>query len=205
MLRSAKPEPALPRFPVSRHGRGQSRREKILWSALRMFREKGFGGVSIDEIGEAAGITGPSVYRHFSSKEEILAAGFELGDDQIFASAQDSLLGVRTQREALQRLIASYVDRATDNADLVAVFMTESRALPQDRELKVRQEQRRYVGQWVEVLRQVRPGLSEQVARALVQAALGIVNAGVQRASEVPATLARETLRSMATGALLKA
>jgi AcrR family transcriptional regulator len=188
-----------------RHRSSQTRREKILWSALRLFRDKGFTAVSIDEIGEAAGIAGPSVYRHFASKEEILAAGFELGDKQIFASAEEALRGARTSRDALKRLTASYVDRASENADLVAVFMTESRALPHERELAVRREQRRYVGRWVEVLREVRPRLSKQEARALVQGAIGIVNAGVQRSGDVSPTVARATLRAMATGALLRA
>jgi AcrR family transcriptional regulator len=203
MLRSAATEPQVPVL-MSRTGggRSRSRREKILWAALALFRERGFAGVSIDEIGDAAGITGPSVYRHFASKEEILGAAFELGDEQILANARDSLETASSPNDALRLLIASYVDRAIENADLIAVYMTEGRWLSPERELAVRRDQRRYVSQWVDVLLQIRPKLSRQDVRALTLAAIGIVNAGVQRPTELSTSEVRETLRAMATGAL---
>ena len=49
-----------------------SSREKILKSALNLFSEKGYDGVGVDLIGENAGIKGPSLYRHFKGKEDIL-------------------------------------------------------------------------------------------------------------------------------------
>lgn len=47
-------------------------RERILNSALTLFAEKGYDGVGVDLIAEKAGLKGPSIYKHFKSKEEIL-------------------------------------------------------------------------------------------------------------------------------------
>ena len=52
-------------------------RERILASALKLFSEKGYAGVSVDQIAEAVGIKGPALYNHFKGKESILNA---LGD-----------------------------------------------------------------------------------------------------------------------------
>ena len=49
-----------------------STRDKILYAALTLFSEKGYDGVGVDLIGENAGIKGPSLYRHFKGKEDIL-------------------------------------------------------------------------------------------------------------------------------------
>ena len=49
------------------------RRQAILDHAKRLFAASGFRAVSIEEIGAGAGISGPAVYRHFGSKEDILA------------------------------------------------------------------------------------------------------------------------------------
>ena len=49
-----------------------STREKILKSALNMFSEKGYDGVGVDLIAEKCGLKGPSIYKHFKGKEEIL-------------------------------------------------------------------------------------------------------------------------------------
>lgn len=47
-------------------------RERILDSALSLFAERGYDGVGVDLIAEKAGLKGPSLYKHFKGKEEIL-------------------------------------------------------------------------------------------------------------------------------------
>ncbi len=47
-------------------------KQKVLESALTLFSEKGYDGTGVDELAERAGIKGPSVYRHYTSKESIL-------------------------------------------------------------------------------------------------------------------------------------
>jgi AcrR family transcriptional regulator len=49
------------------------RRAQLLAVTARLFAERGFHGVSIEDIGAAAGISGPGVYRHFPSKDALLA------------------------------------------------------------------------------------------------------------------------------------
>ncbi|MFC9425445.1 TetR/AcrR family transcriptional regulator [Streptomyces sp. NPDC056987] len=50
-----------------------TRREQILKQAARLFAERGFHGVGVDEIGAAVGISGPGLYRHFAGKDAMLA------------------------------------------------------------------------------------------------------------------------------------
>ena len=47
------------------------RRQEILEIAARLFAKRGFDGVSVREIADAAGIMGGSLYHHFASKKEI--------------------------------------------------------------------------------------------------------------------------------------
>lgn len=49
-------------------------KDRILDSALTLFSEKGYDGVGVDLIAENAGIKGPSLYKHFKGKEDILDA-----------------------------------------------------------------------------------------------------------------------------------
>ncbi len=50
--------------------RGGSR-EAIVEAATRLFLERGFGSVSMDELAEAAGLARRTLYNQFASKEEI--------------------------------------------------------------------------------------------------------------------------------------
>lgn len=52
-------------------------KDRILESALTLFSEKGYDGVGVDLIAENAGIKGPSLYKHFKGKEDILDALIE--------------------------------------------------------------------------------------------------------------------------------
>lgn len=52
-------------------------KDRILDSALTLFSEKGYDGVGVDLIAEKAGIKGPSLYKHFRGKEDILNALIE--------------------------------------------------------------------------------------------------------------------------------
>jgi TetR/AcrR family transcriptional regulator, transcriptional repressor for nem operon len=48
-------------------------RERILTTAAQLFRERGFSGIGVDALGEAAGMTHGSLYSQFGSKERLAA------------------------------------------------------------------------------------------------------------------------------------
>ena len=52
-------------------------KERILHQALRLFSQKGYDAVSVEQIAIAVGIKAPSLYKHFKSKQEIFDAIFE--------------------------------------------------------------------------------------------------------------------------------
>ena len=67
-------------------------KDRILDSALTLFSEKGYDGVGVDLIAENAGIKGPSLYKHFKGKEDILDALIEKAESyyqQNFGTAQN--------------------------------------------------------------------------------------------------------------------
>jgi TetR/AcrR family transcriptional regulator, transcriptional repressor for nem operon len=49
-------------------------RERVVNSAARLFREKGFDGVGVADLMRAAGLTHGGFYNHFASKDELSAA-----------------------------------------------------------------------------------------------------------------------------------
>ena len=57
--------------------KNETTKERILNSALTLFAEKGYDGVGVDLIAEKSGLKGPSIYKHFKSKEEILTVLME--------------------------------------------------------------------------------------------------------------------------------
>ena len=70
--------------------------------ASALFAEHGFGGVSMDDIAKASGITKPMLYAYFDSKEGLFAACAQVAGEQL----RDQLREVSERRElaADQRL-----------------------------------------------------------------------------------------------------
>ena len=65
--------------------RPSNRRELILDAAVELFHRRGYHATSVDDIGQAVDVSGPAIYRHFSSKEEILVEAIKLAADEVHA------------------------------------------------------------------------------------------------------------------------
>ncbi len=144
--------------------------------AAELFAEKGFHGVSIAELGAACGFSGPALYRHFRSKDAVLA--------EMLVSISDELLTVGRQRvreagspvEALHALIDWHVTFALDHKALIVVQDRDWAVLPIEAREKVRETQRKYVEVWVKQLRAIDTDLTPKQARASVHATFGLLN-----------------------------
>ncbi|MET8856316.1 MULTISPECIES: TetR/AcrR family transcriptional regulator [unclassified Streptomyces] len=162
-----------------------TRREQILREAARLFAERGFHGVGVDEIGAAVGISGPGLYRHFAGKDAMLAellvgiSGQLLtgGRRRVAEARAGSGGGVERGAEGLlDSLIEGHIDFALDDRPLITLHDRElDRLRDSDRKL-VRQLQRQYVELWVEVVREVYPDLVEPAARSAVHSVFGLLN-----------------------------
>ncbi|MFI1018773.1 TetR/AcrR family transcriptional regulator [Streptomyces sp. NPDC020965] len=157
-------------------GLAVSRREEILIEAIRLFDERGFQSVSTDDIGEAAGASGPSIYKHFPTKTDLLVAAVVRGGEQRRTGTASALAGNGTPRETLERLLRSYIEFARGQSHLIALLIGELDQLPENQRRAARQAQRDYLALWVRLLDQVRPGLDPAEARIVVSAVLNVVD-----------------------------
>lgn len=157
-----------------------TRRDEILDAAAQLFDERGYTSVGVDDIGAAVGITGPSVYRHFSSKLAILlgigqrsAMSLEAGVLAAYATTSDPA-------KILALLVDSYVSNITTAPDLSVSFRSSAVLEGQPEAIELVDLQRRYVGRWIELLSGIEPDLSVAESAISVHAALAIVNDAVQ-------------------------
>lgn len=151
-----------------------ARREIILAESVRLFRLRGYHDVNIELIGQAAGINASSVYRYFPAKADILAAAFYRASERVTETTAAALSGARDDRDALRRMIESYVDLTFERSDLVTVYLAENNNLPENDRHELRKVQRLHVEEWVRLLTAVRPRLVPAEARVLTHAALNL-------------------------------
>jgi AcrR family transcriptional regulator len=68
-----------------------ARRELIAEAALRLFAERGYHGVSLDEVASEAGVTKPVVYDHAISKADLYSGLLERQHDELLAHVVQEL------------------------------------------------------------------------------------------------------------------
>jgi AcrR family transcriptional regulator len=91
------------------------RRRQLLDSALDVFAARGFHGASMNDVAEAAGVTKPVLYQHFTSKRNLFVelledVGSRLGT--LIAKATES---AESPRDRVERGFVAYFRWIDDN------------------------------------------------------------------------------------------
>ncbi|NJC68798.1 TetR/AcrR family transcriptional regulator [Planosporangium thailandense] len=183
--------------------RRRSRRDEILEIAMGLFAARGYHGVSMDDIGAAAGVTGPALYHHFAGKEAMLIAALMPVSEQLLAGGRErNAEYVGRPRDALAALIDFQVDFALANPAVIALHLHELDRLPEEPRRQIRRLQRLYVEEWVKTLTALRPELSAGEARVLAHAAFGLMNSTPFLGGEVDRERRADLLRAATLAAL---
>jgi AcrR family transcriptional regulator len=191
-----------PVAPTRREQLKAQRRRQLLEAGARLIADRGFPGVRLDDLGAAAGISGPAVYRHFPNKEAVLVELLVGISQRLLGGGKIVVAQSNSPREALAGLIDFHLDFALGEPELIRIQDRDLENLPETAKRQVRRTQRQYVEVWVAVLRELHPELAEAAARVQAHATFGLINSTPHSASATLAGRARPVLRRMALAAL---
>jgi AcrR family transcriptional regulator len=141
----------------------------ILDAATQLFYKRGFDAVGVDELGEAAGMSGPAIYRHFTSKDEILSTLFDEAMDRLLLLVPAPTDDPFADLEALVRAQAEF---SLSDSALVSIYAREDRSLKPEARRRLARRQRQHVERWVAVLARCYP---ERPADELLTAAFATI------------------------------
>ncbi len=98
--------------------------DKILQSALRLFRQKGYTATSVREIAAEAGIGKATIYHHFHNKQAIVMALLQKN----MARMEDAMQLVRSEsdpRRRIQVAVTSSVNFLFESIDIMQIVSRE--------------------------------------------------------------------------------
>lgn len=164
------------RRPTAEGLQRQSRRESILIAATSLFGRRGFGAVTMEEIGAEIGISGAAVYKHFDSKADLLSATITRASEPLQLGLSAALNAASAPDEGLENAMSAYIDFALEHHDLVSILISEVQNLPERERSSARRAEHEYVEEWVRLLRAARPEIAGKPAKFIVHGALTVVN-----------------------------
>jgi len=182
------------------------RRSALLREAARLFAERGFASVTLEDIGAACGVSGPAVYRHFASKQALLGAILVGVSERLRGGGVAVTDAAADASSALDGLIHFHVDFALSDADVIRVQDRDLASLADADRHRVRRLQREYVELWVGMLRSIHPSRSDADLRVRAHAVFGLINSTPHSVrglrSAPPVDQVRATLEQLAAAAL---
>ena len=106
--------PASPWKPSSERARQREiKREAVILTAARAFRQRGYHNTSIDDIAALLNVTKPTIYHYVDNKEEILFECFRSGLDQIKAAFEETPSARSTAMTRLTAVMRRYAQAIT--------------------------------------------------------------------------------------------
>jgi AcrR family transcriptional regulator len=153
---------------------GGSRREAILASAATLFSQHGYPATGIDEIGAAAGITGPGVYRHFDNKNGVLGEVVRRAVEHVVDGVAQVVDDGATDWDVLEGLVRNMISAVLSDRAAWAVVVREQRHLDPSARRVLGRAHRLHIEEWVHALSGARPDLTDAEVRVIVHGVLGL-------------------------------
>jgi AcrR family transcriptional regulator len=159
--------------PMGMRLRAAERRAQLLGVARRLFARDGYRGASMESIAEAAGVTKPVLYQHFSSKRALYSALLANDLGRLTQELETAFSQAEDNEERLRRGFGAYLDFVDRHEDAFRLLFTEALGLDADFQRQVT-EFRRWVAARVARIIAAEAGLAPARARALAAAIVGM-------------------------------
>jgi len=203
---TAQPAPAA-QAPTTQRGKAkENRRQALLSAAASLFAANGFNRVSLEDLGAAAGVSGPAVYRHFSGKQAVLAGLLVTVSQELLDGGRQVVERTADPMAALRQLVEFQVNFALGKPDVIRVQDRDLPNLSEQDQLAVRSLQRSYVEIWVDVLARIHPDTDVSDLRMRAHATFGLINSTPHsvrsHGRRMASRTARPLLEAMAMAAL---
>ena len=104
---------------------GKKTRIKILEAARRAFSEKGFNGVSVEEIAEMAGVNKAVVFYYFPSKADLFAAVWEKSIDELEGHIFEEIKDESVYLKKIKKFLRSYIDFVRNKKEIMRLIERE--------------------------------------------------------------------------------
>lgn len=150
--------------------RPKDRKDRIALAGAELFCERGYHGVSVDEIAAVVGISGPAVYRHFPNKYAILVHATREVVGALLAATADPQAS--SAEGVLDELLGTLARVSVGKRRVAGLYQWEGRYLTPEHRREFAATLATLVGRVAGPLRELRPELTAGQAELLVNAAL---------------------------------
>ncbi|MBX3198055.1 MAG: TetR/AcrR family transcriptional regulator [Labilithrix sp.] len=98
----------------------------IVAAAMKVFARRGFAATRVEDVLDEARVARRTFYRYFTSKEDVLAAVYELATGELLDALDEASESPLDPRAGLRAGVELYLDFHVENAALLRVLIEQS-------------------------------------------------------------------------------
>lgn len=118
--------------------------DEIIAAAVRLFSERGFRAVTIDDIASSLGFTKSVIYYYFKSKNQVLWEIFSRIWESYFDTIQSTVAKNLPPEEALAEIISKHALNVMERKDWTAIYFRDESELDDRQRRQITKKKREY-------------------------------------------------------------
>ena len=148
----------------------------IMDSAAALFAKEGYPAAKMQDVAKACGATKSMLYHYFPTKDDLLFAMLQEHLQRLTQALEEALAAGGTARDRLQRVVQAYTQKSAQSRRRHMVAMNDVKFLPRAKQGPLIELQRRLTDLVSQLLRELNPGLPEDVYKPYTMMLIGMLN-----------------------------
>ncbi|MCV7220292.1 TetR/AcrR family transcriptional regulator [Mycolicibacterium elephantis] len=187
--------------PVRHHARSSVRKLQLSQAAARLFSERGYHNVSMDDVASAVGLTGPALYRHFRKKHDILAQAISEQLGAVHAVAEKAVAADLAPAERRAQFLSELGELVLEREEMM-LWKRERRQLSESEQDAFRDKFNELLRLTIEALGLAENGESKADAELRAWSVLGIYSSIAPARKRMEPAAAKRVMQTMAENVL---
>ncbi len=163
-------------MPRVRSDNYEAKSHAIMDSAAALFANEGYPSAKMQDIAKACGATKSMLYHYFPTKHDLLFAMLMEHLERVVSSVEEALASPGTPRENLMTMVQTYTRKSAQSRRRHMIAMQDVKYLPRTKQLPLIELQRKLTNLVADLLREVNPGLPDNVYKPYTMMLLGLLN-----------------------------
>ncbi len=150
--------------------------QSILDSAARLFAKVGYPGAKLNDVAKLCGASKSMLYHYFPTKDDLLLALLTEHLDRLIADIEELVAGNETPKKKFSQLVETFVSKSARSRQRNVTAMNDMKFLPPDKQAPILKLQRKVTSLIGQLLRELKPGLREEVYSPYTMLLVGMLN-----------------------------
>jgi AcrR family transcriptional regulator len=150
--------------------------QAILDSAAVLFAKTGYPGAKLNDVAKLCGASKSMLYHYFPTKDDLLLALLSEHLERLIADMEEAFAGNEPPKKKFAWFVETFVSKSARSRQRHVSAMNDVKFLPPDKQAPIIERQKRVVSLIGDLLRELKPGLPEEVYAPYAMLLVGMLN-----------------------------